>query len=42
MIARDAAAAERVRRALEAAPPNPAARFFDFAIDPQGLSVTAL
>lgn len=42
MVARDEAAAQRVRRTLEANPPNPLARFFDFEIDPHGLKVTVL
>ncbi|MCX5660224.1 MAG: hypothetical protein NTW19_10950 [Planctomycetota bacterium] len=42
MVARDEAAAQRVRRTLEANPPNPLARFFDFDIDPHGLKVTVL
>lgn len=42
MVARSAAAARRLRAALEADPPNAAARFFDFAVDPVGLKVTVL
>ncbi len=42
MIAKDAAAAQRVRQRLESRPPMPTARFFDFAVDHQGLSVTTL
>jgi galactokinase/mevalonate kinase-like predicted kinase len=42
MVARDAEAAARIRRHLEKNPPNPLARFFTFAIDPKGLSVTVL
>jgi galactokinase/mevalonate kinase-like predicted kinase len=42
MVARDAAAATGIRLHLEKNPPNPQARFFDFAIDQRGLSVTVL
>jgi len=42
LIAKSAAAAERIRRAFEAKPPNAHARFFDFDVDQQGLKVTVL
>lgn len=42
MIAKSAAAAERIRRVFGANPPNPHARFFDFDVDRQGLKVTVL
>ncbi|MDR2849214.1 MAG: hypothetical protein LBW77_01530 [Verrucomicrobiota bacterium] len=42
LIAKSAAAAERIRRAFNARPPNAHARFFDFAVDQQGLKVTVL
>jgi len=42
MIAHDPAAAEAVRMTLERDPPNRLARFFDFHVDPTGLSVTVL
>jgi fucokinase len=42
IVAKDAAAAGRIRRAFLADPPNAHARFFDFAIDHQGLKVTVL
>ncbi|MCC7193078.1 MAG: hypothetical protein IT444_09900 [Phycisphaeraceae bacterium] len=42
MVARDTSAAQRVRRVLDATPPNPLARFFDFNVDAQGLRVTVL
>ena len=42
IAAKSAAAARRIRAALEADPPNAAARFFDFAVDPGGLKVTVL
>ncbi len=42
LLAKSAAAAERIRRVFEAHPPNAHARFFDFGIDDQGLKVTGL
>jgi galactokinase/mevalonate kinase-like predicted kinase len=42
LLAKSCAAAERIRRAFEAAPPNAHARFFDFGVDQQGLKVTVL
>lgn len=42
MLAKSAAAAERIRRTFEAHPPNAHARFFDFGVDQQGLKVTVL
>ncbi len=42
MLARDEAATLHIRRALQETPPNQHARFFDFAIDSHGLSVTVL
>jgi len=42
MVARDAEAARRVRQLLEKNPPNALARFFDFDVNPHGLSVTVL
>lgn len=42
MVTRDAVAADRVRRVLNANPPNLLARFFDFNVDAQGLRVTVL
>jgi fucokinase len=42
MIAKSAAAAERIRRTFGKTPPNAYARFFDFDIDRQGLKVTVL
>ena len=42
MIAKSAAAAERIRKTFEANPPNEHARFFDFDVDKQGLKVTVL
>jgi len=42
LLAKSAAAAERIRRTFERRPPNAHARFFDFAVDPQGLKVTVL
>ena len=42
LIAKSAAAAERIRRVFEACPPNAHARFFDFDVDRQGLKVTVL
>ena len=42
LLANSAAAAARIRRTLEAAPPNGQARFFDFAVDTQGLKITVL
>lgn len=42
MVARDAAAATRIRRTLQADPPNRTARFFDFDVDDDGLKVSVL
>ncbi|MGN0846664.1 MAG: HigA family addiction module antitoxin [Kiritimatiellia bacterium] len=42
MVAKSAPAARRLRADLEANPPNAAARFFDFTVDPVGLKVTVL
>jgi fucokinase len=42
MIARDEEAAQKVRVILSKSPPNAHARFFDFAIDPEGLKVAVL
>ncbi len=42
MIAKSAADAERIRRVFEAKPLNSYARFFDFDIDQNGLTVTVL
>lgn len=42
MLARDEAATRQIRRVLQENPPNQHARFFDFAIDSHGLSVTVL
>jgi len=42
IVAKSAAAAERIRKTFEANPPNAHARFFDFGVDPQGLKVTVL
>jgi galactokinase/mevalonate kinase-like predicted kinase len=42
LLAKSAAAAERIRRTFEAHPPNAHARFFDFGVDQQGLKVTVL
>ena len=42
VLAKSAAAAERIRRTFEANPPNAHARFFDFGVDQQGLKVTVL
>ena len=42
LIARSVESARRIRAKLERTPPNPQARFFDFAIDQQGLKVTVL
>ena len=42
MVAKNAAAAERIRRAFSDNPPNPFARFFDFDVDQHGLKVTVL
>ena len=42
LLAKSAAAAERIRRTFERRPPNAHARFFDFAVDQQGLKVTVL
>lgn len=41
LICRSPAAARRVPALLQANPPNPQARFFDFSINHQGLQVTA-
>lgn len=41
-VARDAEAASRIRRQLEAHPPHPTARFFDFDVNASGLKVTVL
>jgi galactokinase/mevalonate kinase-like predicted kinase len=41
MVARSREDAEAVRRELTAAPPNPRARFFDYAVADEGLVVTA-
>ncbi len=41
-VAHDPAAAVALRRRLESRPPNPQARFFDFAVDPTGLQITVL
>jgi len=40
LVCRSAQDAMNVRRDLEDAPPNPRARFFDFAVNPEGLIVT--
>ncbi len=40
LLARDEDAAQRIRRRLEAHPPNPRARFVEFAVSPTGLQVT--
>jgi galactokinase/mevalonate kinase-like predicted kinase len=42
IVAKSAAAADRIRAAFNADPPNAHARFFDFDVDPQGLKVTVL
>jgi len=42
LVARDDAAAARIRDQLTAEPGGPGARFFDCAIDDQGLSVSVL
>ncbi|MGN0852716.1 MAG: HigA family addiction module antitoxin [Kiritimatiellia bacterium] len=42
MVAKSVAAARRLRAGLESDPPNAAARFFDFRVDPVGLKVTVL
>jgi len=42
LLARSAAAAERIRRTFERRPLNTHARFFDFDVDQQGLKVTVL
>jgi len=42
MVAKSIDAAHQLRATLQAKPPNPHARFFDFDIDPQGLKVTVL
>ncbi len=41
-IAKDRRARERIRRRLDASPPNPLARFFDFHVDPAGMVVGVL
>ncbi|MBI3987773.1 MAG: hypothetical protein HY343_12680, partial [Lentisphaerae bacterium] len=41
-VARDEAAARHIRHSLESSPPNAPARFFDFTVDPQGLSIRVL
>jgi galactokinase/mevalonate kinase-like predicted kinase len=40
ICAKDADSGRRIREKLEATPPNPRARFIDFAISPTGLQVT--
>jgi galactokinase/mevalonate kinase-like predicted kinase len=40
ICAKDAESGRRIREKLEATPPNPRARFIDFAISPTGLQVT--
>ncbi len=40
ICAKDAEAGRRIREKLETTPPNPRARFIDFAISPTGLQVT--
>ncbi len=40
MVCRSAADARRIRELLEAQPPNPRARFFDFALSRGGLAVS--
>jgi fucokinase len=42
MVAKSEESAQRIRSTLQAKPPNPLARFFDFDVDPQGLKVTVL
>ena len=42
LLAKNAAAAERIRRTFERHPLNAHARFFDFDVDRQGLKVTVL
>ncbi len=42
LIAKNATAAERIRRVFNAHPPNAHARFFAFDVDRQGLKVTVL
>ncbi|HVF09391.1 MAG TPA: hypothetical protein VNA16_01235, partial [Abditibacteriaceae bacterium] len=42
LIARDEEATDRIRQELRADPPHEHGRFFDFAIDSQGLAVTVL
>ncbi len=42
LLARDAAAATRIRRRVDRTPPNPLARRFPLEIDPDGLRVTVL
>ena len=41
-VARDAEAAGRIRRHLDAHPAHPTARFFDFDVDNKGLNITVL
>ena len=40
MVARDPAAAHRIRRTLTERPPNPRARFVDFSLSTTGLQIT--
>jgi galactokinase/mevalonate kinase-like predicted kinase len=40
MMAKDPEAAQRVRAALQASPPNPRARFVQFSLSPTGLQLT--
>lgn len=42
MLAKHPRAAASIRRRLNSRPPNPLARFYDFAIDPHGLRVSVL
>jgi len=42
LVARDASAAQQIRRHLTAHPPNALARFFDFDVDQTGLKITVL
>ena len=42
LVAKDAAAARKIRDYLSANPPNPLARFFEFDVDQTGLKVTVL
>ena len=42
LIAKDEAAAARVKRTLEQSQPSPTARFYEFAIDSKGLGVSRL